>query len=405
MTTGGPTLRIALVSMHTSPVDSPGSGDVGGMNVVVRHAAEELGRLGHTVEIFTRRSDPDGPDVVDHAPGVSVHFLPAGPPRPATKTEQEGFLEPFTAELARHGPWDVIHSHHWFSGVCALPIARDRQVPHAQSFHSVAADPTSSLSDGERPEGPGRAPAELHLAAESDAVIAVSRAEADTVLARLGARPEKVVVVPPGVDTDQFRPGRQSLVGARPILLAAARLEPLKGLDLAIRAVAGIPAERRPLLVVAGAPTAGHEGYGDKLRDLARSLGVADDVRLAGPVTRDELAHRMRGADAVVVPSHSETYGLVALEAAASQTPVLAADVGGLREAVLDGVTGLLIADRAPSVWTAEIESLLADADRAAAWGRAGREHALHHTWQRTAAGWLAVYRNLLTEGPAGLSE
>lgn len=380
-----------MVCLHTSPADDPGAGDVGGMNVVVLHQAQALAAMGHQVEILTRRSSPQPPTLRQLADGLTLHLLDAGPARPLPKGEHEGVIEQFGAALAGHGPYDVVHSHHWFSGMAALPVARAWGVPHVQSYHSIAADPTTPLSEGERPESPGRLAGEAWLATSSDALVAVSRAEARTIEQRLGGR--NVVVVPPGVDGDLFHPGRAA---ARPQVVVAARLEPLKGVDLAIQAVSGVPEGWRPDLVVSGAASGAVEGYDEQLRALARSEGVADRVHLVGPRSRADLAALMRASRVVLVPSHSETYGLVALEAAASGVPVLASATGGLREAVMDGVTGVVLDSRDPQVWSAALTDLLADDERRGRLGAAARQRALGLDWPTSARGLLAVYDELV---------
>src|SRR5690554_5658933 len=221
-------LRVALISLHTSPLADAGAGDAGGMNIMVRHGAQALADAGHQVVVFTRRSDPHTPDVQPLARGAVVHHLRAGPAAPATKEHHEELIGPFAAALAEHANgWDVVHSHHWFSGMAAQPLAAAHGRPHVQTFHSITAGHNRPLADGER-----------HLAQVSEAVVAVSEAERTTAITRLGARAEEVHVVPPGVDVDQFRP-----IGGQhpPSLVLAARLEPLKGVDLAIRALALVP--------------------------------------------------------------------------------------------------------------------------------------------------------------------
>jgi D-inositol-3-phosphate glycosyltransferase len=391
-------LRIALVSLHTSPGAEPGSGDVGGMNVVVRNQAEALGAAGHHVEILTRRSSPDEPDVVDLAPGVVLRFLSAGPAEAVPKGRHEEFIAEFGARLADLGPWDVIHSHHWFSGVAALPVARDRRIPHVQSFHSIAAADSTPLSHGERAESPGRLTGEAMLARESDAVVAISRAEAETVTTRLGGDPARVAVVLPGVDAALFRPLRAGEAdeearvasGTRPTVVVAGRLEPLKGPDLAIQAVAAVPAELRPELVIAGGASTEFAGYERDLAALADRSGL--DVRFLGPQTRAGLATLLREARLVLVPSHSETYGLIALEAAASGVPVIAASSGGLRESVVDGVTGVVLDSRDPAVWGATVTRLLDDRGLWTRLARASRERAVEHPWSLSAAELADVY-------------
>ena len=394
-------LRIALVCLHTSPGTDPGAGDAGGMNVVVRHQAEALAAFGHEVSILTRRSATDQPTSMPLAPGVTLHFLAAGPMAPLPKGEHEHWIADFSSRLAELKPYDIVHSHHWFSGMAALPVARSWGVPHVQSFHSIAADDSTPLSAGERAESPGRMRGEAWLARESDSLVAISAAEAATITGRLGGAAERTTVVLPGVDSVAFHPAvpsdRTIRSDGRGYLLIAARLQPLKGLDLAISAVAGIPAEIRPSLVIAGAASADYHDYVEELRELAGRVGLTSQLRLVGPRSREDLANLVRGARLMLVPSHSETYGLVALEGAASGVPTIAAASGGLREAVVDGVTGLVLESREPRVWSDAIARLLADPQRAKRMSVAGREHALRLNWTRSAASLIDVYRGTLT--------
>ncbi|TFB76506.1 glycosyltransferase [Cryobacterium glaciale] len=373
------------------------------MNVVVRHQAEALAAFGHEVSIVTRRSAANQPASMPLAPGVTLHFLDAGPPAALPKGEHEHWMADFSSRLAELEPHDIIHSHHWFSGMAALPVARRWGVPHVQSFHSIAADDSTPLSAGERAESPGRMRGEAWLARESDSLVAISAAEATTIMGRLGGATERTAVVLPGVDSTAFRPvgpsSRAFEADDRGYLLVAARLQPLKGLDLAIAAIAGVPAEIRPSLVIAGAASADYNGYIEELRELAERVGLGPQLRLVGPRSREDLARLFRGARLVLVPSHSETYGLVALEGAASGVPAIAAASGGLREAVVDGVTGLVLESREPRVWADAIADLLADPQRAQRMSVAAREHALRLDWTRSAASLLGVYRGLLSPG------
>jgi D-inositol-3-phosphate glycosyltransferase len=389
-------LRIGLVSLHTSPGDEPGSGEVGGMNVVVRHQAEALADLGHRVEIITRRSSATQPDSVSIVDGVCLKFVSAGPAEPVPKGEHDAFIEPFRAELARLGPYDVLHSHHWFSGMAALPVAREQGIPHVQSFHSIAADAGTPLSEGERPESAGRMAGESLLARESDAVVAISEAEAATVRDRLGAPAGRVWIVPPGVDGSVFRPSSAPTRAHEPYAVAAARVQPLKGLDLAIAAIAEVPETVRPTLVIAGDASSEADGYVEELRELAATSGIADRVRFVGPQSRADLAFLFRRAAVVLVPSHSETYGLVALEGSASGVPVVAAAAGGLREAVVNGETGVVVESRDPIVWAGEITRILTEPEYAAQLSAAGREHAERLSWERSASGLVDVYERVV---------
>lgn len=372
------------------------------MNVVVRHQAEAMASLGHSVEILTRRSSFEAPDDLQLTPGVTLRFLDAGPAEPVPKGDHEGFIDEFRMRMSALGPYDIIHSHHWFSGMAALPLARLRGIPHVQSFHSIAADESTPLSAGERAESPGRMTGEAWLARESDAVVAISAAEADTVVRRLGGSPDRIAIVPPGVDGTLFRPATEPSAG-RGYAVVAARLQPLKGLDLAIEAIAAVPEAVRPELVIAGDASTDFDGYVDDLQALAARHGIENGVRFVGPQSRVELATLLRGARVVLIPSHSETFGLVALEGAASGVPVVAAASGGLREAVVDGDTGVVVESRDPAVWAEAITGILSSPEQARGLSLAARERAEHFDWLRSAEGLLAVYGALVRPGAAGL--
>ncbi|OYN87654.1 glycosyltransferase [Parenemella sanctibonifatiensis] len=392
-------LRIAYVSLHTSPLASPGQADAGGMNVVELHQALALAERGVEVDLLTRRSEPDPPDVEDVAPGVRLHRLPAGPPTPLTKAETDDTIEPFREQLAafvdRQRP-DVLHSHHWFSGVAALPVGRGAGVPHVQSFHSVAAPAGSgSFAAGEPAESPRRIVGERTVADGSDLVVTVSEAEASTVRARYDVAADRLRVVRPGVDTDAFRPLAPGERPDRPpYLLFAARLQPLKAPDLALQTLALLP-QPRPDLVLAGAASADFAAYTAELTALAETLGVRQQVTFAGSQSRAELATLMRGAAVFLLPSWSETFGLVALESAASGVPAIAwQGAGGVAEAIVDA--GIVLADRDPAAWAGAVAALLADETRRRELGQRARAWAEQHTWRRVAEDLLEVYAELL---------
>ena len=368
------------------------------MNVVVRQQAEALAAAGHTVDIVTRRSSATLPDAVVLAPRLTLRFLEAGPAQPISKGAHEAVIDEFRVRLAALGDYDVIHSHHWFSGMAALPLAKGRGIPHVQSFHSIAADPSTPLSAGERPESPGRMRGEAWLARESDALVAISNAEADTIETRLGGSPERIFVVSPGVDALLFHPapGIRTAEAGPGYAIVATRLQPLKGLDLAVEAIAAVPAALRPELIIAGDASGDFDGYIDGLRELADRNGIADTVRFLGPQSRADLAALFRDARVVLIPSHSETFGLVALEAAASGVPVVASASGGLREAVLDGDTGIVLGSRDPQAWGAALTTLLGDPDLARRLSVHARARAERLDWPRSARGLLDVYRGLL---------
>ena len=439
--------RLAFISMHTSPADLPGSGDAGGMNVVERAQAVALAALGHEVELITRRASPDAPDLVELAPGVTLRHIAAGPAAPLAKSAIDAFIPEFAAGLARLEAYELVHSHHWMSGVAALPVAREWGVPHVQSFHSVAALPGASLDEGERPESPARVAGEASVAQHSDAVVAISAAEARTVIERCGADPDRVHIVSPGVDGDLFRPlrpgeerwdgaalhgtssgtqpagmlvgpqsagappvrasGSQRSARPRPIwprgfVLFAARLQPLKGPALAIAAMAELAPEIRPQLVVAGDASADFADYAAELRALVDDLGLRDDVTFIGPQSRADLATLLRSARVVLVPSHSETFGLIALEAASSGTPVIAASAGGLREAVAHLETGHLMDSRRPEDWGCALRHLLTHPRQLATMGVVARVHARRFDWAFAAHRLSGLYARLMGKSHYG---
>ncbi len=395
-------MRVAFICLHTSPAERAGTADAGGMNVLIRALGRALRAKGIDVEFFTRRSSPSLPDTEVLDDGTLIHYLSAGPATPLPKGEIDQYIDEFRASLGSLDGFDVVHSHHWMSGVAALPLARAAGIPHLMTFHSVAAHPNSSLRDGEPPESPARLAGEVTCATESDLVITVSRCEAAVVIGRCQADPERVVVVRPGVDVELFHPADPgegwAPDGVRPgYVLFAARLQPLKAPDLAIAAVAGLPEDERPDLVLVGQAPADLADYEAELRRLAESTGTR--VAFLPGQDREGLAQLLRHASVVLVPSYSETFGLIALEASASGAPVLAAAAGGLTEAICNTHTGLLVPTHDPADWSEALLSLLRDPERRAEMGRTGRRRAEEMTWARAADQTLAAYRRAVAAG------
>ena len=392
-------LRVAFVTMHTSPLEKAGTADAGGMNVLISALARALGALGVQVEFITRRSGPSQADREDVAPGVTLRRLPAGPPTSLPKSQIDQHIDEFRAGLAALDPYDLIHSHHWMSGVAALPVARAWQVPHVMTFHSVAAHPNSPLRDGEPPESPGRVDGEELCATESDLVLCVSRHEAAVVIGRCRADPERVRIVRPGVNVELFHPATSPWGpdGVRPgYVIFAARLQPLKAPDVAIRALAELPETTRPDLLIVGQGSADFAHYEAELHTLVDELGLRSWVHFLPGQGRPELARLVRHASVMLVPSFSETFGLIALEASASGVPVLAAAAGGLPEAICNTHTGLLIPTHDPPLWGKALADLLADEPRRQLLGATGRQRALGMTWEQAAVKTFEQYRRLL---------
>jgi D-inositol-3-phosphate glycosyltransferase len=399
--------RVATVSVHTSPLDQPGAGDAGGMNVYVVEVSRRLAARGIAVDVFTRATSSDLPPVVEMSPGVTVRHVSAGPFEGLGKEELPAQLCAFTAgvlrEEAQHEPghYDVVHSHYWLSGQVGW-LARDRwSVPLVHTAHTLAKVKNAALADGDRPEPRLRVIGEEQVVAEADRLVANTADEARQLVDHYGADPRRTLVVPPGVDLDRFTPGdrlaaRRALgVPADAVVLTfVGRIQPLKAPDLllaaAARMLADEPALRDRLRVhVVGAPSGSGLDAPRRLEELAAHLGIADLVRFLPPQAPDRLALHYRAADVAVVPSHNESFGLVALEAQACGTPVVAAAVGGLPTAVRDGVSGVLVGSRDPAAYAAAIRAVLARRPLLAA---GARRHAAAFSWDRTADALVDAY-------------
>ncbi|MGY1770544.1 D-inositol-3-phosphate glycosyltransferase [Blastococcus sp. SYSU D00813] len=415
--TPGPLHRVATLSVHTSPLDQPGAGDAGGMNVYIVEVSRRLAARGIAVDVFTRATSSDLPPVVEMSPGVLVRHVTAGPFEGLGKEELPGQLCAFTAavlrEEAQHEPghYDVVHSHYWLSGQVGW-LARDRwSVPLIHSAHTLAKVKNAALAAGDRPEPRARVIGEEQVVAEADRLIANTEDEARQLVEHYGADPRRTLVVPPGVDLDRFRPSDRAaarravgLPEDAVVLLFVGRIQPLKAPDLlletAARMLAEDPALRGRLHVqVVGAPSGSGLEAPRQLQEQAVSLGIADLVRFLPPQPPDRLAEHYRAADVAVVPSHNESFGLVALEAQACGTPVVAAAVGGLRTAVRDGVSGVLVDGRDPADYAAAVGAVLGRRELLSA---GARRHAAAFSWDRTADSLVEAYTAAATEMAGG---
>jgi D-inositol-3-phosphate glycosyltransferase len=402
--------RVAMLSVHTSPLDQPGTGDAGGMNVYVVELSRQLAAAGIEVEIFTRATSRDLPAVTELAPGITVRHVIAGPLEGLTKAELPGQLCTFAREVLRTeatfapGYYDVIHSHYWLSGQVGA-LARDRWgVPLVHSMHTMAKVKNRSLAEGDPAEPTARIIGEEQVVEAADLIVASTHDEARQLVELYDADVHRVRVIAPGVDLGIFRPGDKAearrRLGMRPDALAvmfAGRIQPLKAPDVVIKAAAELlsrrPALRDRLVVpIIGGPSGSGLDTPRGLVDLAASLGIEDLVRFTPPVEQSSLVDYYRAASVVVVPSYNESFGLVAIEAQACGSPVVAADVGGLRTAVLDGVTGVLVDGHDPRDYADAIGRLLEDDGLRAEMSRAGAEHAPQFGWEVTARGTLEAY-------------
>lgn len=401
---------VAMLSVHTSPLAQPGTGDGGGMNVHIAALAARLRARGLAVEVFTRSTGADLPPTIVTPDGVRVHHVSAGPAG-LSKNDLAPYLCAFYLGVANHPALanvDLLHGHYWMSGWVGRKLRERRGIPLVQQFHTLAHTKDARRPPGESPESMLRLTAERRVVQASDAVIAATEREARVLRQAYGARARQVQVVPPGVDLELFHPrggrdhARMTLGGGR-LILFVGRLQPLKAPDLAVRALAmldellpddGIPTR----LVIVGGPSGNGQRRVDPpaLRRLAAELGVSDRVALLAPRPQPELAPLYRAAQVVVMPSHSESFGLVALEALACGTPVVAADVGGIRQVVGETGHGTLVSEHTPQAFAAALAPYLRGAP-----GRSTSAAAAHEvirerfSWTQTVEQTVAVYRTV----------
>lgn len=404
--------RIAMVSVHTSPLDQPGIGEAGGMNVYIAELSRALARRGAQVEIFTRVTSSALPETVplDHGDNrVLVQHVQAGPYEGLNKNDLPGQLCAMTAGVLRMGAarppgwFDVVHSHYWLSGQVGWLAAERWDVPLVHTMHTLARVKNASLAPGDTAEPPTRVIGEEQVVAAADALVANTDEEAQELIGLYDADPTRVQVVAPGVDLGTFAPPSPArraairtelgLPADRQVVVFAGRVQPLKAPDVLINALGVLRATGRPvpLLVVLGGPSGRPQAL-HELRALAEEQQVGDDVWFQPPETRAGLARWLAAADLVAMPSRSESFGLVAVEAQACGTPVLASAVGGLRSVVSDGVSGRLVSGHDPVRWADSLEETLADHRLGSQWRIAAARVASRYDWDVTAERLLWVY-------------
>ncbi|TAK74806.1 MAG: glycosyltransferase family 1 protein [Dehalococcoidia bacterium] len=411
---GGPLpQRIAMLSFHTSPLAPLGGRETGGMNVYVLEVARGLAALGVTVDVFTRRTDEAGAEVEEFAPGARLVQVTAGPEERIEKEDLLPYIGPFVegvdAFRARHGlEYEAIYSHYWLSVVAGDLLAARWGAPHAGMFHTLGdVKLRARASESERPE---RLEAERRLVHRLDRIVAATEHERQLLRQIFRVDGGKVAVIPLGVDLRMFTPRPQAKARARLGLdperrsvLAVGRIEPLKGLDILIRAIGQLQS-RVPvdLLVIGGDERAASEVA--RLQAIAAEVGAGSTVRFLGPKPHESLADWYAAADVVAVPSFYESFGLVAVEAMACGTPVVASRVGGLASTVVDGRTGYLVPWRCPEPFAERIELLLRNEPLRLALGAAGVERMRAYDWSAVAARVGATLAALVEEHRRGLA-
>src|SRR5262245_53702059 len=393
--------RVAVISLHTSPLIQPGSGDSGGMNVYVREMVSSLAQAGLECTTYTRADREGLPREVLVEPNHRVVYIEAGPhhlPKEALPDVLDEFTQGVLGHIAVHGGVDVVHANYWLSGVVAHRIKHVLDIPFVSTFHTLA----RVKAEGGAPEPGWRDTTEAELINCADA-ICVSCVEEEQQFRRLYGDPAgRIEIVAPGVEHAFFAPGERS--GARaavelpadvPVILFVGRIQPLKGPDVAIRSLAELRRDDALLLIVGGA--SGMEGAGEeqRARQLVDELGLHDQVFFVPPQPHHILSSYYRAADVVIVPSRSESFGLVALEAAACGIPVVASAVGGLQSLVDEGRTGFLVPRRDPALFAAAIGRILDDPLLAASMSVAASERAKRYTWSFAAARLRRLYSDL----------
>ena len=409
--------RLAVLSLHTSPLAQPGTGDGGGMNVYVREFSSALARAGVECDVFTRASSDDLAPVMDIEPGFRLHHIAAGPPAPLPKEAlidvvdefADGVLKSMTTPGIRGGgedlPYDAVHANYWLSGIAGHTIKHQLDLPLVSTFHTL--DRVKAEDSPEEVEAHSRhirAEAEASIIRCSDTVLASCSVEAAQITELYGADPSRIRIVAPGVDHAFFGPGDRAqarralgLPAKGPLLLFVGRIQPLKGAAVAVATLASVLRDSPDAhLVVVGGPS-GPRGDEEVARidALVDGLGLRDRVLFVPPRPHELLSTFYRAADVCLVPSRSESFGLVALEAAACGTPVVASDVGGLRSLVDHGRTGYLVEEPDPEAYAGWVRQILAEPLLAERLSTGSVLRARRYTWARAANLLVDIYGDL----------
>jgi D-inositol-3-phosphate glycosyltransferase len=399
------TLRVAMLSVHTCPLAAPGGKQTGGMNVYVREMARELGRMGVHVDVFTRSQNPAIPRVVELGQGARVVHLPAGPEAAMPREEVHRYLDEFVAGVEAFRwdeglDYDLIHAHYWLSGVAGLALRDEWGVPLVQMFHTLGRLKNSVAQSRSEFEPQLRIAEELRIAQTADRIVAANVVERAHLVWYYSGRADRVAVIPCGVDTELFQPmpaaTAKDLLELRPdpLLLYVGRLQPIKGLETLLDAISRIegPSE---LLIIGGDQDEPENGHAAHLRERVSALGLERRVHFLGAQPQRRLRLFYAAAEATVMPSYYESFGMVALEAMACGTPVVASRVGGLTTTIQDGVTGYLVPEGDPAALARRLASLLRDGQERARLGRAAVRWAAEHRWPCVAESVCRLYSEL----------
>lgn len=411
-------MNIAMLSYHTCPLATLGGKDTGGMNVYVAELTRQLGRMGVHVDVFTRSQDEHVPHVV-HSLGYGnrVVHVPAGPEFPLPKKELAEYIPIFANEIERFAAeknihYDLIHSHYWMSGIAAEQLKTHWQVPVLQMFHTLGLMKNRIAQSPEEMEGDYRSKGEKRVMQMADKIVAATPAEEAQLEFLYGLDRQKIVTIPPGVDTSRFYPIEQeeakeaiNIPCKNRLLLFVGRIEPLKGLQNLLKAIALIRERRTPaetcycLVVIGGDPNASIEAMSSEMiniKRLSKELGLEDLVVFLGKRAQDTLPYYYSAADILIMPSYYESFGMVALEAMACGTPVVASQVGGLPFLVQDGKTGFVVPGGDPEALVEPLMKLMNNDELRETMGKQAAEYALQYDWKLISERMIDVYQTLL---------
>ncbi len=409
-------LHVAMLSVHTCPLAALGGKETGGMNVYVREVSRELGRMGVSVDVFTRSQDPSIPRVVRLGERARVIHLAAGVEAPMARERVYDHLDEFVEgieawRIAEAIDYDLIHAHYWLSGVAALTLKTRWSVPVLQMFHTLGRLKNRVARSAAELEPAVRLEEETRIVSAADRIVAANVVERAELLRDYAAHASRIATIPCGVDTDLFTPGdraearRRLDLDGHPLLLWVGRIAPIKGLDTLLDAVARLSESGQDmrLLVVGGDTDERTSGHETSLRQRIERLGLGDSVRFLGPQPQGVLPLYYAASDVTVLPSYYESFGMVALEAMACGSPVIASRVGGLVTTVRDGVTGFLVPDGDVEALAERIETLVADPELRWRLGREGVRWAAQHRWPCVAEAVCKEYASLEARATAHL--
>ncbi len=398
--------RIAFLSLHSCPLQQPGQGDAGGMNVYLRDLGIAMAGAGVDVVAFTRRSDTPTPEVVDVVPGFRVVHIEAGPAEPMPIRDMYRLVGEFADEtlawIDQTGEkYDVIHSHYWLSGWAGVLLKEKLGLPLANSFHTLGRVKDLTRRADQQASEVIRTMTEEEVIARSDCVVASTPFELNDLIEHYGADPTRLCISPPGIRHDMFMPGDKEAarmwtgLDRGPTMMYAGRIQPLKGVDIAIRALALMTVDNTQFVVVGGPSGSDGQAEMERLVALAEDLEVPDRIHFIPPLPRHQLVDFYQAADVVIMPSRSETFGLVAAEAQSCGTPVVAANVGGLPFIVEDGRSGLLVSGHNPADYAKALDRVVGDPEFAAELSAGAVEHSQRFSWDTTVERLLELYEGI----------